>query len=131
MTAPRYNVALSFAGEDRAYAREVADVLQAEGVSVFFDEFETVRLWGKDLAVEFALIYGKQARFVVPFVSASYASRAWPRHEFRNALAAAIQSEGERILPVKLDDTELPGLRPTIGYLDGRTFSPGQSRMRS
>jgi hypothetical protein len=124
MTAPRYDVALSFAGEDRAYARKVADALQTDGVSVFFDEFESVRLWGKDLAVEFSLIYGRQARFVVPLVSGSYASKAWPRHEFRNALAAAVQSEGERILPVRLDDTELPGLRSTIGYLDGRTLGP-------
>ena len=75
MTALEYDVALSFAGEDREFVRRAADVLQAERVSVFFDEFETVRLWGKDLAVELALIYGKLARFVVPFVSASYASK--------------------------------------------------------
>jgi hypothetical protein len=124
VTARRYDVALSFAGEDREFARRVADLLSSEQVSVFFDESELVNLWGKDLAVELAEIYGKQADFVILFVSKAYVTKAWPQHEFRNSLAAAIGSAGERILPVRLDDSELPGLRATIAYLDGRTNSP-------
>jgi hypothetical protein len=115
-----HEVALSFAGEDRGLVREVAEILRAAGVGVFFDEFQTVGLWGKDLAVEFAEIYERHARFVVAFVSASYVAKAWPQHEFRNALAGAINSGSERVLPVRLDDTELPGLRSTIAYLDAR-----------
>ena len=40
-------------------------------MNVFFDEFATVELWGKDLAFEFSAIYAKRAAFVVPFVSLS------------------------------------------------------------
>jgi len=42
-------VALSFAGEDRGYVRSVAEGLKAKGVSVFYDEFEEVALWGENL----------------------------------------------------------------------------------
>jgi hypothetical protein len=43
-----YDVALSFAGEQRDYVREVAKVLAEEyGLKVFFDEFEEDKLWGK------------------------------------------------------------------------------------
>lgn len=45
-----YDVALSFAGEDRDYAGQVAEQLVELGVTVFYDRFEQVNLWGKDLA---------------------------------------------------------------------------------
>ena len=44
-----YDVVLSFAGEDREYVDFIANELKAKGVRVFYDKFETVKLWGKDL----------------------------------------------------------------------------------
>jgi hypothetical protein len=44
----------------------------------------------------------------------------WPRHERRSALARAIAERGAYVLPVRLDDTDLEGLRPTVGYIDAR-----------
>lgn len=44
-----YDVALSFAGEDREYVEEVAIVLKRFGVRVFYDKFEETELWGKNL----------------------------------------------------------------------------------
>ncbi len=40
MSGPSYQVALSFAGEQRWYVEEVAKGLKACGVSVFYDRFE-------------------------------------------------------------------------------------------
>lgn len=40
-----YEVALSFAGEDRAYVREVKDELKRLRITVFFDEDEQAALW--------------------------------------------------------------------------------------
>ena len=45
-----YDVALSFAGEDREYVEEVARILKAAGVKVFYDKFETVQLWGRNIS---------------------------------------------------------------------------------
>jgi hypothetical protein len=39
-----YDVALSFAGEDRPYVHNVAQVLRSNGASVFYDDFEKVEL---------------------------------------------------------------------------------------
>ncbi|GAG39633.1 unnamed protein product, partial [marine sediment metagenome] len=36
------------------------------------------------------------------------------------------EGEQEYILPIKLDDTEIPGLLPTIKYIDARTTSVEQ-----
>jgi len=44
-----YDVCLSFAGEQRDYIEKVAQDLTSRGVRVFFDDYERVKLWGKDL----------------------------------------------------------------------------------
>jgi hypothetical protein len=44
-----YHVALSFAGEDREYVDQVAGHLRRLGVNVFYDKYEQVDLWSKDL----------------------------------------------------------------------------------
>lgn len=126
MTVPEYDVALSFAGEQRDYVESVATILRDSGVRVFFDDFEKVHLWGRDLAVHFDEVYRRGATYVVPFVSRAYAAKAWPQHEFKSALGKAVVSKEPYILPVRFDDSELPGLRPTVGYIDGRTHAPAQ-----
>ena len=121
-----YDVALSFAGEDREYVEQVAEQLRELGVSVFYDRFEEVELWGKDLAEHLGRVYGSDARFVVLFLSRAYAAKAWPRHEKQFALARQISTGEERVLPVRFDETEIPGLPSTIGYLDLRVLTPAK-----
>ncbi|MDE2889026.1 MAG: TIR domain-containing protein [Gemmatimonadota bacterium] len=116
-----YDVALSFAGEDRRYADALAKRLKAGGYSVFYDEFEQVELWGKNLYDHFSSIYKDKARFCVMFLSRNYARKVWTNHERQNAQARALRESKEYILPVRIDDTEIPGILGTIGYLDLRT----------
>ena len=42
-----YDVAISFAGEERLYASELAKNLADRGVNVFYDEFEKATLWAR------------------------------------------------------------------------------------
>lgn len=35
----KFDIALSFAGEDRPYVQEVANILRNRGISVFYDVF--------------------------------------------------------------------------------------------
>ena len=44
-------------------------------------------------------------------------------HERQLAQARAFQENREYILPVRLDDTEIPGIPPTVGYLDLRMMT--------
>jgi hypothetical protein len=118
-----YDVALSFAGKDRDVAYEVAELLRDREVRVFYDEYEQANLWGKDLYQHLQAVYRDKARFCVVFVSKHYVKRPWPRHELQQAQARAFLSDGEYILPLRLDSSELPGLNPTIGYVDIRQCS--------
>src|SRR5207247_2702591 len=61
-TESEYDVALSFAGEDRDYVARVAAALQAAGTRVFYDKFEEVRLGGRDVPERLPHLYGSAAR---------------------------------------------------------------------
>jgi hypothetical protein len=121
-----YEVVLSFAGEDRPYVERVAHILRANEVSLFYDNYEEVILWGKDLVEHLHKVYSGSARFCVMFISKHYAEKVWPTHERRSAFEKAIETKEEYILPARFDDTEIPGLRKTIGYVDLRHKSPEQ-----
>jgi hypothetical protein len=112
-----YDVVFSFAGEDRNYVEQVAAYLRARGVKIFYDEYEEVRLWGKDLSEHFDLIYRLSGRYCVLFISEHYVRKVWTKHERRSAIARALQEHGEYILPARFDATEVPGILPTVAYV--------------
>lgn len=119
-----YDVALSFAGEDRSYVEQVADVLVRAKLKVFYDLYEEVELWGKNLYVHLDDVYRKKATYCVLFVSEAYKNKLWCRHEWASAQARAFAENQEYILPARFDETELPGLRPTTAYIDLSRYSP-------
>jgi len=90
----------------------------------FYDAYEEVTLWGKDLVEHFDSIYRKQGRYCVMFISRHYAEKIWTRYECRVALARAIEQRSEYVLPVRFDKTEIPGLPPTTAYLDLTKLTP-------
>ena len=117
-----YDVALSFAGEQRPYVSDVAAVLRDGGASVFYDDYAD--LWGKDLTKEFERVFRSASRFVVIFVSNAYVQKAWPNLERQHALAGRIERMDDSVLPARFDQIELPGLPSTVGYLDIGKRSP-------
>jgi hypothetical protein len=112
-----YDVALSFAEENRSFVADVAARLKARGVRYFYDDDHQHDMWGQDLTVYFDLVFRKKSRFTVMFISEQYAKKPWARHERRSALSHMLASAETVVLPVCFDDTELDGLQPTIHYL--------------
>ena len=121
-----YEVVLSFAGEDREYVEAVAKYLKNSNIKVFYDKYEEVTLWGKDLSEHLDKVYRGSARYCVMFISKNYADKVWSSHERQSALAKAIEEKEEYILPARFDDTQIPGIRPTIGYVDLSKKTPEQ-----
>ena len=119
----KYDVALSFAAEDREHAEALRDLLKAAGYEPFYDEDELADLWGKNLYDYLSSIYKDKARYCVMFLSKHYERKLWTNHERQMAQARAFQENREYILPVRLDDTEIPGIPPTVGYLDLRSMT--------
>ena len=120
----QYEVALSFAGEQREYVERVARALRDRGVAVFYDDFEKVPLWGKDLIEELHEVFERKAALSVMFISKEYVDKAWPQHERRSILSRALQEKSEYVLPVRFDDTSVPGLSGSIKYEAADDYSP-------
>jgi hypothetical protein len=87
---PEYDVALSFAGEDRQTAQSLAKLFTGRDISVLYDQYERASLWGKDLYEHLADVYANQARYCIMLISANYARKAWTNHERKNAQARAL-----------------------------------------
>jgi hypothetical protein len=123
---PTYDVVLSFAGEDRGYVEQAATQLREQGVRVFYDNFEQSLLWGKYLVEHFDLIFRRNGRYCVMFISQNYVQKVWTRQERRFALARALEERREYVLPARFDNTEAPGVPPTLAYIAISEKSPSQ-----
>lgn len=114
----RFDVAITVARPDRKHAKQLAERLRKAGVEVFYDELYPEHLWGQNLIDTFDEIFRLRATFCVMFISKEYALREWTNHERKSALARALKEKGSSyILPIRIDDTDLPGLPPTVSYM--------------
>ncbi|ONI72620.1 hypothetical protein ALI144C_42100 [Actinosynnema sp. ALI-1.44] len=120
----RYDVCLSFAGEQRQYVEEVAELLKVNAVKVFYDSDETGTMWGTDLYEFFDDIYYRRSKLCVLFVSADYARKTWTRLEWRSVQDRVMKDRRLYLLPVRFDDTRIPGIGDSIGYIDARVTTP-------
>ncbi len=121
--AEHYEVAISFAGTERERAEELALCLRDRGVNVFYDAFFGAQLWGKNLAEFFDDIYRRRARYCVMFVSEAYRDRMWTTHERRSAIARSVEQRDEYILPIVVEQADLSGLAPTLGYVSAHELT--------
>lgn len=119
-----FEIALSFAGEDREYVDKVATLLQKEGVKIFYDSFEEANLWGKNLYDYLSDIYRNKAKFTIMFISEHYEKKLWTNHERTAMQARAFQESQEYILPARFDSTVIPGVLPTISYITLKNRNP-------
>jgi hypothetical protein len=92
-------------------------------VKVFYDKFEQAELWGKDLYQYLFDVYSSQSKYCVVFVSSHYVAKPWTRHELKAAQSRQLIVDSEYILPVRLDNSQLPGLPETVAYIDARDLS--------
>lgn len=114
----KYDVALSFAGEDRAIAKKLCEELKKIGnYRVFYDEDNIARIWGKNHK-ELEHLYSKAPRYVIPIISENYANKDWPQWEFETANAEAKKRKETFLLPIRVDNTRLLGLQRGTFYVD-------------
>lgn len=114
----KFQVCISFAGTERDFARRIARELRDRGVRVFFDEFEKGRLWGAFLHDALGEIY-YDAYYALVLLSSEYYLRMYTNVE-RKAL---LLSGKDKILPIRMDASEIPISLRGIGYLTARAVS--------
>lgn len=124
----RFKIALSFPGEKRERVEPVAEILckKLGTKKVFYDDHFKSELARPDLDVYLQKLYHDEAELIVVFLCAEYEKKLWCRLEWRairNVMAARDPAD---IMPLRFDDTQIPGLFSTDGYLDISHFTPSQ-----
>lgn len=120
----RFDVALSYAGEDRDYVEAVAGACKVLGLNVFYDRLLSDEVWGKDLHQHLGAIYEERAFFVVAFISKHYAAKYWTQQELETSLQADQMRGSAYILPARFDDTSIPALGTSRSDVDLREIAP-------
>lgn len=123
MTCDHFQVGLSFASEDREFVEPIAKALRDRGVAVFYDNFFEAEIWGKNLQEFLSEVYTSHCQYCVVFVSQAYLDSEWTKLERRSVQETALRMNEEYLLPIRLDDTNLPGLSKDVAYLDLRERS--------
>jgi hypothetical protein len=118
-----YDVAVSFAEADRIIAEELADRLKERSFKVYLDEYKSPDPWGKDVVDHLTNLYARKARYCVLLISKYYPLKAWTETERTSAREHALRDAEEYILPVLLDNIEVPGIAESKGYRDLRQDS--------
>jgi hypothetical protein len=121
-----FEIALTFAGENRNYVEQVATELEltlGKG-KVFYDNFFQADLARLDLDVFLQDIYHNKSNFIVVFLSNNYSEKEWCGLEWRSIRDLIKRKEGEKIILVKMEDFNLDGIFSIDGYLSGISNNP-------
>jgi hypothetical protein len=108
--APRdfeFDFAMSFAGENRDFARFLSEQLETLDAHVFFDEQYEANYLGRTWSKEFQRIFGSASRLVVCVLDKHHRDKIWPTFE-RECFEPRVPS-GE-VIPILLDETVFPGI---------------------
>jgi eukaryotic-like serine/threonine-protein kinase len=117
--AKRFHVALSFPGEHRAFVRLVAEALAAAlgRERVLYDDYYTAEFARPDLDTYLQRLYREESELVVVFLCAEYEKKDWCRLEWRAVRDLIKVREAASVMPMRFDDTAIPGLFGGDGYV--------------
>lgn len=108
-----WELAISFAGNNRQVVDIVQSQLEEMDVSVFYDENYESNMLGKSLSKVFREVFVEKSRFVIAVLDKNHYERVWPTFE-RDCFVDRV--EDEAVIPIYLDDTVFPGIpKDTFG----------------
>lgn len=118
-----YDVALSFAGEHRPFVKKVKEYLESKGLNVFYDEDNRAAMLGTNLVDLFQQVFTNNSKFCALFVSKEYVQNKWTNAEREHIEARRLVDNGY-LLPIRFDNTPLPGLPDTVSHMSVGDKSP-------
>lgn len=121
-----WDVAVSFASEDREVVEQLKNILNDSGYTVFCDFDVQHQLWGIDLRAKLADVYANDAQYMLVFLSKYYPDKDWTNFEFEVGKDARSKRTATYLLPVVIDDVTVVGLSSNVGYIDLRRCSVEQ-----
>lgn len=112
-----YDVFLSHSAKDKAVVRDVAERLRADGVRVWFDEWEIKPGDSIPAKIEDGL---EHSRVLVLCMSAAALAADWPQLESHTFRFKDPLNHDRRFIPLRLDDAPLKGSLAQFLYINWR-----------
>jgi tetratricopeptide (TPR) repeat protein len=129
MSAKRFRIAFSFAGEKREYVSNIAAILakQFGEEAILYDKYHQPEFSRSDLAFYLPDLYEKEADLVVAVFCPDYENKEWCGLEW-NAIYGLLKARkvGEVML-TRFDRIEGRGLHGVAGYTDLDDLTPRQA----
>lgn len=113
-----YDIAISFAEEDRQTALSIVSALESHGLKVYYYPERPSEVIGKELDTVLWRIYQYESALAIVLFSAHYVQKKWTRHELK-AIQERRKYYSDYLVPVKVDDTalkEIDDLIEQVGY---------------
>lgn len=129
MTARRFRVALSFAGEKREFVARVAAILaQRFGeAAILYDKYHAAEFSRGDLAFYLPDLYENQADLVVAVLCPDYDPKEWCGLEWNTIFGLLKKRRSEEVMLTRFGQVEGKGLRGLAGYTDLDDLTPEQA----
>ena len=121
-----YDFAISFAGENRELAKQLAGQLTLLDSHVFFDEHFEANFLGGAWSAHFERIFSRDSRLVICILDRHYREKIWPTFERECFLPRVPAGE---VIPIFLDETTFVGIPKDIIVIKfKRTDDPEQEK---
>jgi len=116
----RFQIALSFPGEYRQRVERIAEALavRAGKENILYDQWHRAEFARPNLDVYLPKLYHDQSLLIVFFLCGEYAAKEWCGLEWRVGRSLLKQQEDDRLMFLRLDRADIPGLYSIDGYLD-------------
>lgn len=109
------NVFISHSSADKPFLRVLVNLLQMENIIVWLDEFE---LRPGDLLLERISSQVASATCVIAAISENSLKSRWVLTELMEAMSLELSGTGPRVIPIKIDDCEIPPYLASRLYVD-------------
>jgi len=126
---PLENLFVSYASEDKIFVEQLVNKLDNYAAHVWFDQREI--LVGDSIVAKVNAGL-KKATVIVAILSKSSITKPWVLREVYSSIGRQLQSAQVSVLPVVIDDCEIPPLMNDVKYADFRnSFETGFNQLIS
>ncbi|HKH43896.1 MAG TPA: TIR domain-containing protein [Thermoanaerobaculia bacterium] len=115
----RFRIALSFPGEHRPFVGQVAEHLSAAvgRERMLYDQYYESEFARVDLDTHLQRLYHDESELIAVFLCADYERKDWCGLEWRAIRDLIKRRQVSSVMPLRFDNTEIPGLFSTDGYI--------------
>ncbi|MBI3364818.1 MAG: NACHT domain-containing protein, partial [Ignavibacteriae bacterium] len=126
MSAKRFRIAFSFAGEKRDFVAKVAEILAGRfsEEEILYDKYHQAEFSRSDLAFYLPDLYEKEADLVVAVFCPDYENKEWCGLEWNAIFGLLKKRKVDEVMLTRFGRVEGKGLRGLAGYTDLDDLTP-------